>query len=127
MHLNPEQKVFLFKYNTFYEFCFYIPTFFIIVDLTSKRTSFSRTTLNRVAVQSLVGDIKTNFKKLAIFKKANFFIQDLNIKVIKVPDFNTNFTITLLQSKRIFNILILGKIKYVPKLGNFLEYVLFTI
>ena len=47
--------------------------------------------LEGVEVQCLVGDIKTKFMKVVIFKKQTFFFQDLNAKVMKVRDFNTNF------------------------------------
>ena len=38
-----------------------------------------------------VKDIKTKFMKVDIFKKNNFFVQDLKIKVTKVRDLNTYF------------------------------------
>ena len=49
----------------------------------------------RTIIKMKVKDIKTKFMKIIIFKKTNFFVQDLNenlnTKVIKVKDFNTIF------------------------------------
>ena len=76
------QKV-SFRYNNFHEFCFYIPrTFILIVVLVSKQHHEKFV---------FVGDIKTKFMKL-LYLKSKLFVQNLNIKVMKIQDFNTNFT-----------------------------------
>ena len=45
-------------------------------------------------MRSLIEDIKTKFMKVVIFKN-KFFIQNLNVKIMKVQDFNTNFLLYL--------------------------------
>ena len=49
---------------------------------------FHHVTLNMIEVRSLIGDIKIKFIKIVIFK---FFVCDVNTKVSKVYNFNTNF------------------------------------
>ena len=43
-----------------------------------------------VNIRNLIGNMKTKFMKVFIFKR-NFFVQNLNTKIMKFKNFNNNF------------------------------------
>ena len=61
-----------FKYSNFHKFCFYILNFYFNCSSNIKTILFFRVTLEMIEVWSLVGDMKTKFIKIAIFKKQIF-------------------------------------------------------
>ena len=70
-------------YINFHEFCIHFNCSFCI-----KTTSRLCVSLIRVEVRSLVKDIKKKIIKVTIFKKKTFLFRILNVKVMKVHDFN---------------------------------------
>ena len=65
-------KSLFFKYNNLHEFFFYILNFHFNYSSSIKTTSFRHATLDKVEVLSFVGDIKTKFMKVVIFKTQTF-------------------------------------------------------
>ena len=92
MYLNSQQKVYFLNIAIFMNFVF-ISTFILIIVLTLKQCRFCHVMFDKVEIWSLYSDIKTKFMKIVKFKKQKLFIPDLNAKVIKIQDFNINFSI----------------------------------
>ena len=68
-------KKFVFKYNNFHEFCFYIPTFILIVVLVSNKMPFRRVMLighGRSSESCWI--IKTKYMKVVVFKKQTSYL-----------------------------------------------------
>ena len=71
----------------FMNFIFISPTLISIVILALKQHRFIASCY----------DITTKFIKVDKLKKTKLFVQDLNIKVMKIQNFNTNFHVKIMN------------------------------